>query len=415
MNGGNDSHNWVVPTDATGHAEYTQARGAIALPLNELQGLSLGASQGSGRSFGMPRELAPLRALYEAGQAAVVANVGPLLQPMTKADYQAGRYLPSRLYSHNDQSSTWQSLWPEGATSGWGGRMGDLLMATNAQPVFTSISATGNAVFLSGETVQQYQVGSSGPLSIGALSKTSLAGSPTGAAALGRILADGGSNALQKEYTRLVQRSITADLSLRTGLNGVTVPALPTAPVVLPNGSSLQLDKDSLAKQLRMVAQIIGAQASMGMKRQVFMVSIGGFDTHANQLRDHPMLMARVAESVGYFQQALTGLGLAPNVTLFTASDFGRTLVSNGSGSDHGWGSHHFVVGGAVKGRNIVGAFPATALGNAQDVGSGRLLPTTSVMQYAATLGRWMGLSDSELLEVLPGLNRFSARTLGLL
>jgi uncharacterized protein (DUF1501 family) len=166
---------------------------------------------------------------------------------------------------------------------------------------------------------------------------------------------------------------------------------------------------------LRIVAQMIAAGTGLGMRRQVFMVSVGGFDTHANQRRDQPLLMARVAHSMDWFLTALQGAGLLDRTTLFTASDFGRTLTSNGQGSDHGWGAHHFIAGGAVKGRQIYGHFPITALGTATDVDNGRLLPTVSVTEYAATLGRWMGLSRSELGTVLPNLGNFSVPDLGFL
>jgi uncharacterized protein (DUF1501 family) len=175
------------------------------------------------------------------------------------------------------------------------------------------------------------------------------------------------------------------------------------------------LANDPLAKQLQLVARLIGAGQTVGMRRQVFMVSMGGFDTHANQMRDQPGHMARVGLSIDYFLGALQSLGMLDNVVLFTASDFGRTLVSNGDGSDHGWGSHHIVAGGSVQGRDIHGRFPVTALGSADDIGSGRLLPSTSVTELAANLGGWMGLSRSEQEAVLPGLGQFSGAPLGLL
>jgi uncharacterized protein (DUF1501 family) len=191
------------------------------------------------------------------------------------------------------------------------------------------------------------------------------------------------------------------------------VPALPTSSISVASGGSITLSSESLAQQLRNVAQMVAAASSLGMQRQVFMVNIGGFDTHANQNRDQPFLMARVAQAVGWFYTALDGLGLSNNVTLFTASDFGRTLSSNGQGSDHGWGSHQFVAGGAVAGKEIYGRFPVTALGTADEVGSGRLLPSTSVTEYAATLGRWMGLSNTDLATVLPGLGNFASSDVG--
>jgi len=188
---------------------------------------------------------------------------------------------------------------------------------------------------------------------------------------------------------------------------------LPTAPIALPDGSSLVLANDALAKQFRIVAQMIAAGPGMGMRRQVFMVSISGFDSHSNQLRDQPLLMARVAQSVNWFLSALQARGLLNSVLLFTASDFGRTLTSNGDGCDHGWGGHQFVFGGSVKGRNIYGTMPVAALGTADDLGSGRLLPSSSVTQYAATLGTWMGLNSSELRAVLPNLDNFAVGQLG--
>jgi uncharacterized protein (DUF1501 family) len=407
MNGGSDSHNWVVPTDASGYAEYARSRGELAWAADRLQGITV-TGQASGRSFGMPSELAPLRSLYEAGQAAILSNVGPLVRPITKAEYGAGMSVPAKLFSHNDQASTWQSLAPEGAPSGWGGRMGDIFMSANAQPAFTAVSASGNAVFLSGSSVSQYQVGVEGPISANGMTSSSMFGSSTASNALRRAYAATTSDRLQSEYARVMQRGLSANAALQAALSGVNVPAIPGTAIAQINDAATTLDKLGLARQLRMVLQIIAANQALGMRRQVFMVQMGGFDTHANQMRDQPIQMAQVAQSINYFMSALNGLGLQNNVTLFTASDFGRTLLSNGDGSDHGWGSHHFVAGGAVRGGAMYGQFPDTALGTSQDVGSGRLLPTMAVSQMAGSMAAWMGLNASEQLQVLPSLASFS-------
>lgn len=412
--GGSDMHNWVVPADASGYADYAAVRRELAWPAARLQSISC-SSQGSGRSFAMPTDLSPLRGLYESGRAAIVANVGTLLRPVSKAEFQAGVDLPSKLFSHNDQQSTWQSLSPEGARSGWGGRLGDVLMAANQHPVFTAVSASGNAVFLSGSSVLQYQLGQDGPVVVNGAGAAWIHGSTTAGTVLKRTLAASGDTALQAEYARVMQRSMATDAVLRTALGTVTVPAIPATAIALGNGGATSLDQDSLARQLRIVARMIGAGQTLGMRRQVFMVSMGGFDTHNNQMRDQPSLMARVAYATDYFMSAVASLGLANNVVLFTASDFGRTLTSNGDGSDHGWGSHHFVVGGPVKGRNILGRFPTTALGTADEVGSGRLLPSTSVSQYAAEMAGWMGLSASEQRYVLPNLGNFQTNAVDFL
>ncbi len=406
MNGGCDTHNWVVPVDATGYAEYARVRGELAWAANRLQAITA-TGQANGRSFGMPVELAALRSLYEAGQAAIVANVGPLVRPITKAEYAAGVGVPTKLFSHNDQASTWQSLAPEGAPSGWGGRMGDILMSANAQPVFTAVSAAGNAVFLAGSQVSQYQVDPQGPVLASSLTSSSVFGSTTAGNALRRAYAATSNDRLQMEYARVMQRGLSANATLSAALASVNVPAIPTSAVPQVNGSDTTLDKLSLAQQLRLVAQMIAANPSLGMRRQVFMVQMNGFDTHANQMRDQPAQMAQVAQSINYFMTALQALGLQNNVTLFTASDFGRALLSNGNGSDHGWGSHHIVAGGAVKGRQIIGDFPVTALGTSTDIGSGRLLPSLSVSQLASSLTGWMGLSATEQQLVLPNLANF--------
>lgn len=409
MTGGSDQHNWIVPTDATGYADYARVRQELAWPRGQLLPIT-STNQGSGRSFGMPLELQPLQSLYEAGRCAVVANVGPLEQPLTQAEYLAGGTgLPSKLFSHNDQQSTWQALAPEGAPSGWGGRMGDLLASSNAYPVFTAVSAAGNAVFLSGSSVIPFRVGTDGPLAVRGLGEPWLHGSATASDALARALKMDGGNLYQAEVRRAVQRSLDTTATLQSALQASPVAALPTALVTLPSGARISLAGDPLAMQLRMVARMIAAAPRLGMRRQVFMVQVGGFDSHSNQMRDQPLLMARIAQSAAWFYTTLAGLGMAGSATLFTASDFGRTLVSNGDGSDHGWGSHHLVLGGLVKGRAIHGRFPVTALGTADDVGSGRLLPTTSVAQLAASLGGWMGLNATELRTVLPTLGRFGA------
>ena len=445
MYGGNDAHNWVLPVDAASHSLYAAARGGVYDATQNATGLALtnvghsplvAASVTGGLQFSMAPELAGLRALYDSGKAAVMANIGPLIAPTTKLQYQQGKTaLPPKLFSHNDQQSLWQASSPEGARYGWAGRMGDLMMGNNALPVFTSISVTGNTVMLAGQDVVQYQVGTEGSVSMRGVTGNTL-NSTTGAAQLRAAMEDTGTSALQAEYARILKRSSNTDTTFKTNVLDLTQTsstnsapklnfdsrlALPTTAYSNPiAGQPTSVDKDNLAKQLRMVAQMIGKSAAIGAKRQVFMVSIGGFDTHDNQPREQAILMQRVSQSIQYFHAAISALGMANQVALFTASDFGRTLASNGKGSDHGWGSTHFVVGGdgtpgagAVKGGNIYGSMAPAGMGHAWDLGSGRLLPTTGVDQYAATLGKWYGISDSNLALILPNLDNYSTRNLG--
>ena len=414
MTGGNDSHNWLVPADAGSYAEYRRSRGDLALPLQNMSALTQAPRQATGRQFAMPAELSPLRELYESGQLALVANVGPLERPTTRADFEAGRRLPPRLFSHNDQSSNWQSMGPEGARSGWGGRLGDALVSANPHPIFTTVSASGNAVFLTGGSVTAYQAGAAGgPVGMGGLRENSTLGSSQVSEALRQTLFAAGGTPFQADLARVSRRSVDAYALMASTLSTLQIAALPDQARSLPNGGALQLSNLPLAQQLRAVAQMIAAGRQLGMRRQVFMVSMGGFDTHGFQMRDQPVLMAAVAQSTAWFLSAVRDQGLADAVTLFSASDFGRTLTSNGDGSDHGWGSHQFVAGGAVRGRDIYGRFPVTALGSADDIGSGRLLPSTSVTEYAATLATWMGVAPSDLAAVLPGIGNFSSSNLG--
>jgi uncharacterized protein (DUF1501 family) len=401
--GGNDQTNTVIPLDAAEFSAYTSARSTIVRTQAEITSLGAVASQG-GRSFGLPNELAPLAQLYASGKLAVMANVGPLFVPTSKAQFQnASVPLPPKLFSHNDQQSVWQSTGAEGTTTGWGGRIADVILSGNAKQTFTAVSVSGSAVFLSGASALQYQVGTGGPVAISGLSGPLFGGSASANQALQQLITAARAPLFENEYNRVTTRSISATTDLSTALT-----AAPAITTVFPTGNPL-------ADQLRMVARMIAVRQALGMKRQVFFVSQGGYDTHDFQLRDQPTLHTALAGAMAAFYQATVELGVADRVTTFTASDFGRTLTSNGDGSDHGWGSHHFVLGGAVRGGSIYGTFPQVRLGTNEDVGSGRLLPGTSVDQYAATLGKWMGASDTALASISPNLGNFTLKDLGFL
>ncbi|MDY7574580.1 DUF1501 domain-containing protein [Actimicrobium sp. CCI2.3] len=407
--GGNDYGNTLIPYDATNYNAYNNLRPKLAYSRSSL-GSTILAPQtapvdaaGFSRQYAMAPELAPLVPLFNAGKLGVILNVGTLVQPTTKAQYTNKSVpLPPKLFSHNDQQSIWQSSTPEGATSGWGGRIGDLFAAGNGNATFTCVNVSGNAVFLSGNTAVQYQVSSSGSVPFSAFEKP-LFGSSAASNALQKMITQPRTNLLELEYNRITKRSIDA--------NGVLGAALANGRVI---NTPFPVD-NSLAGQLQMVARMIANAGALGAKRQVFFVSLGGFDTHDGLDTVHPKLMKTVADAMSAFYAATVELGVANQVTSFTASDFGRTLTVNTDGSDHGWGSMHFVMGGAVRGQRYFGTPPAVASNGPDDVGQGRLLPTTSVDQYAATLGAWMGLSSSNLMTLLPNLSgyNFSARNLG--
>ena len=409
--GGNDYAHTVVTYDANSHAKYSAIRGvtsgadSMVLTRSSLASTLLKPSKAlpDGRQYSLHPNMTGLADLFNQGKLAVQLNVGPLVQPITRAQFQSGntsKYpIPPKLFSHNDQQSVWQSYAAEGATEGWGGRIGDLALSGNGSSVFTCISITGNSVFLAGRSALQYQCATGGAIAINAL-KDNFFGNSTSRELFANLIQQSSGDVLENEYSKVVKRSISAESQVTNGLAKV---ALTTT---FPSNNYL-------ADQLKAVARLIGARDSLGLKRQVFMVSIGGFDLHDNLVTQQPGLLKQVSEAMSAFYSATVELGVADKVTTFTASDFGRTLTPNGDGSDHGWGSHHFVMGGAVRGSAFYGTPPPVSVGDtaAPDdqwhVGQGRLLPSTSVDQYAATLASWFGVGDTELNGLLPNIKNF--------
>jgi len=403
--GANDHGNTLPPYDAATHDNYVSIRGSLATARANLAATALTPSVTlpSGRQMALAPELAPLKTLFDAGRMGVLLNVGTLIQPTTLAQYNARSVpLPPKLFSHNDQQSVWQSSLPEGATSGWGGRLGDLFQSGNGKSTFTCVNVSGNAVFMSGRDAVQYQVSTAGSVALRGI-QSPLYGSQACSDALRAITTASRSHLMEAEHTRVMARAIDANTSLTAAL--ATTPAL-TTPFDAAN---------PLATQLQMVARMIAARSALGAKRQVFFVSLGGFDLHDFLVAQHPGLLTNVGGAIKSFYDATVELGVANQVTTFTGSDFGRTLTSNGDGSDHGWGSHQFLVGGAVQGGRFHGQLPAFSVNGPDDVGQGRLLPTTSVDQLAATLATWMGVSNSNLPLVVPNIGNYSVRDLGLL
>jgi len=411
--GGNDGHGTVIATDSTSFNAFTQARSGapgLAYGLGDLLPISVKTSQG-GRSFALNPALIGVQNLFNAGRAAVVANTGTLIAPTTKTQIQKNSVpLPASLYSHFDQTAAWQGIFSNtgsGVHVGWGGAMADLIASMNTNSAFTCISTAGVALFLSGQSSYQLNVTSAGPIPIGGLNNP-LFGSQAGSNALSNILSQEETNLYAKEYQVVLQRSIAAQAQLSTAM-------LPAGPTGVPNPPqyldpiSNKLTDNSLATSLQTVARIIGARSSLGVSRQIFFVNFGGFDTHDNQAPQHARLLTQLGSAMEYFDSLMVNSGMSESVTTFTASDFGRTLTANSDGTDHGWGSHHVVVGGAVQGGDIYGTYPVIGSNQADDMGAGRLIPTTSVEQYAGTLARWMGLSDGQIRTVFPNFGNFGS------
>lgn len=421
MYGGNDYGNTLIPYDDANYNKYStirgggagQTAGGIALGKADLTATLLDSTAGvpAGRQYAFHPAMVGLRGLFNGGQAAVQLNVGPLVVPLSKTQYQGSNRtafpLPPKLFSHNDQQSVWQSSSPEGSTIGFGGNLGDLALSSNSNSLFTCISVTGNAVFLAGDSALAYQVSPNGAVKINSASGD-VYGSPAVRSAMSQLIQQTRPHVLENEYNNVTRRAVGAETAI-TGAIGTSASADGDARFAPFAG----ITNNSLASQMKMVARLIAARNTLGAKRQVFFVSLGGFDLHDNLLTGHATNMKRVSDAMTAFYQTTDKLGVASDVTAFTASDFGRTLTSNGDGSDHGWGGHHWVVGGAVNGKSYYGSAPPVSVGNTTapedqwHVGQGRLLPSTSVDQYAATLAKWFGVSSAEMQGVLPNIRKF--------
>ena len=401
--GGNDHGNTLVPYDKASYDAYSAIRQTLATPRDQLAATVLTPSVAlpDGRSMALAPQLAPLMPIFNTGKLGVMLNLGNLVQPTTLAQYKANSVpLPPKLFSHADQTNVWQEAAPENLNSGWGGRFADLMLGSNSQPTFTCVNVTQNAIFMAGQQADQYQISSKGPTAINGLNKYTYGstGVPT---ALRTLITSPRTQWLEQDLNQITSRSINAQTASAAAL------------AALPPFATAYDSTNPLAKQLQMVARMIAARNALGAGRQVFFVSLGGFDTHDGLVTRQPPLLAQLSSAMASFYNTTVELGVANQVTAFTSSEFGRTLTSNSDGSDHGWGSHHLVMGGAVNGGRYWGQLPEVSVNGADDVGQGRLLPTTSVDQLAATLGTWLGISDTDLSTVLPQLGNYSTRNLG--
>jgi uncharacterized protein (DUF1501 family) len=405
LNGGNDGNNMVAPikTLSQQYSDYATARQGMGIAQSAL----LPITTKSNETYGINNVMPEIQSLYQSGSAAILANVGMLVVPVLTASAfnnlpNGSPMIPVNLFSHSDQATQWQSAAPnELASTGWGGRIADALQSLNAGSQYPAvISSGGCGEFCTGSQTFAGTVPSSGPSVLNGIGSD-----------IARI------NGMQQVLTfdnglKLVQAAngiTTRAMAQGTMLNGLLASA-PVLKTVFPAGNPL-------AAQMSMVARIIGVHSQLGLSRQIFYCSLGGFDTHGGQVPIQTSLLQQLSQAINAFYQATVELGVSQQVTTFTASEFGRTVMPNSSaGSDHAWGNHHLIVGGSVAGGNIYGTFPQMALGNPLDVtGRGSLIPTTAVDQYAATLAQWFGVPTANLPTVLPNLSNFTTQNLGFL
>jgi uncharacterized protein (DUF1501 family) len=397
LSGGIDTFNVLVPRGTSEYAQYASVRGGIALPNSAL--LPINPQGLSGLQLGLHPALTGIQSLFEGGNAAYVSNVGTLIQPVTKADYNSGKTLPLGLFSHADQQEQWQTSMPNVHTvKGWGGRTADLLKSLNTlNSVSMNMSLTGTNIWQSGDTVLEYTVGAS---SAGLNGYNKANKSKTSTVPIRTSAVD---SQLAFEYQHLLSEAFNSQK--RDALESSALFDSATANVTLPAG--VTFPNTALGNQFQMIARIILGRGALGQNRQTFFVEYGGWDHHNNLLARQAAMLPEVDAAVKAFYECLTAASLQNNVTLFTISDFSRTLTTDSDGADHAWGGNHLVLGGAVKGRKVYGQYPSLALGSALDVGRGRIIPQIAVDSYFAELALWFGVPKSSLSLVLPNISAF--------
>jgi len=401
--GGNDSNNSVIPMDDATYQAYQTLRAGLALTGSDLTPT---VTSVSGSPYAFHAKLAEVSSLFASKELAVVANVGSLVQPLTRDQYQQAQApIPLNLFSHSDQQLQWQTSVAQGnGSTGWAGRAADYIASQNinssAFPTFVSMN--GNSLLGTGADTQ--------PVAVTPGQSLTLKGFTSSAASQARL------NALNSLLT------LDSGMSLVQAANDTMANSISDAKALgdaLAKATTLktQFPKTNIGAQLEQVAQIIQVQADLGMRRQIFFCSLGGFDTHTNELDTHNTLYPQLSPALAAFYEATQELGMAQNVTTFTESDFSRTFQpTSGGGSDHAWGSHHFVLGGAVQGGQVFGQFPTFQLGGPNDADvRGRWIPTTSIDQYGATLCSWFGIPDTALASVFPNFPNFGSAKLGFL
>jgi uncharacterized protein (DUF1501 family) len=399
--GGNDAFNMLIPTDDSEYAIYKSTRQTLAIDKASL--LPLAIADTKVPKLGLHPSMQEVQDLFNSGRLAFLTNVGALVEPVTRDTYNAKSVqLPPQLFSHNDQQSFIQSLQSSIKRTGWIGRAADVMGKMNQnQKLSMNISLSGSNLWQQGMRASPYSIDAAGIREIENLKTRSTDARELARVKLYQTLLSQSDNMFQAEYGRFHKTAWELSEELKSALD--TQPAIQT---IFPSDNSL-------ADNLKMVAKIISARQTLNVKRQTFFVGMGDFDTHGDQLQRHSKLLKQLSSGLAAFNTALEELGLTNQVTTFTASDFGRTLTTNGDGTDHGWGGHQLIMGGTVKGKHVYGELPELILNGKDDAGEGRIIPRISMDQYSATLAQWFGLTGNSFGDVFPNLYRFDNPNLG--
>jgi len=397
--GGCDQFNTLVPYDETSYNTYSEIRQNLALPRETLHPIRNVEGLTSGIQMALHPNLRSVHELFEANKVAVIQNIGPLVEPTDLQAYKAKSvFLPPELFSHAGQSAYWHTLSSNKSSVGWGGRIGDLLAEHNNENIiFTNISTGFDSVDLvNGSISSRYSIGKNGPVQLRLSTRKGefhILETPQARDKILEMITKPNDHLLQNEISSLTKRSIEAEASYREALAAV-------------DEITTEFPSTDSGLKLQAITKMISANAARGVRRQIFFMPIGGFDSHQNLLRDHGNLMETINNDISSFQTAMEDLNMSEKVSMVVASEFGRTLTVNGDGTDHGWGGHAYVIGDAVNG-GFYGETPQTGLNTDIDVGNGRWLPTTPVEALSVTLARWLGVSEDDIPKVCPNFESF--------
>lgn len=394
LRGGNDAFNTIIPRDPEGYSEYQQVRSNLAIPQNEI--IPLYPVNYNQQELGFHPSLSELAELFASNKLSVVCNVGTLVQATSRADYINGQNLPSGLFSHSDQSHHWQTSLPQSnSPTGWGGRLADLVYSANSnQQISMNISLAGKNVFQLGNQVAEYSIR---PIGNGSVGIKGYGGNST----FDQLRTSLVNNLMEKQYQDIFKQSYADVVIGSQNAHELFSGAISQSTL------NTTFSDTALSDSLRMVARTIAVRESLGMKRQTFYVQLDGWDHHDDLIYYHERLLQELSRGLYEFQIALEELEVDDCVTTFTISDFGRTLTSNGNGSDHAWGSNMLVMGKQVNGREVYGNYPALSLNNPLIVDDAVIIPQMSTDEYFAELALWYGVAKSDLVQIFPNIGNF--------
>ncbi|MEO0789749.1 MAG: DUF1501 domain-containing protein [Bacteroidota bacterium] len=394
LGGGNDSYNMVAPRTTEFYNEYAATRTNQALPQASL--LNLNALTYTEKELGLHPAMTNMQSMFDQGKLAIISNVGTLVRPTTKADYLNGNNLPFALFSHSDQDQQWQTSIPQtNSPTGWAGRLADMVQSANAnQDISMNISLSGKNIFQLGDTAAEYSILPTGNGSIGITGYN-------GMQAFDQIRTAAVDSLLEKQYQDVFRSTYAETVKASQNTHELFSAAVGTSNLNTPFSES------ELSQRMRMVARTINAREQLGVSRQTFFIRFEGFDNHDELINNHQALMSALDTAMGEFQAALAEMNLEDCVTTFTISDFARTLVSNGNGTDHAWGGNVLVMGGSVNGQDIYGSYPSLALNTDIELGGGVIIPQISTDEYFAELALWYGIPRTDLPILFPNIGEF--------